>query len=124
MINQFNAFNEKYPRRYYLLLLALIMLFILRPFVEEFFNFTFIMDMFLSFVLFSGVYAVYQNKLHLIVSTMIASLTFGVVWSLHFTDNPALEILSTVMGIIFFFHIAFTIFFDIFLKRKQPSMLY
>ena len=118
MINRFNAFNEKYSGRYSLLLLALIMLFILRPFLEGFFKVSFILDLFLSFVLFSGVFAVCQNKLHLIISTVIASLSFGVWWRLYFTVNPALEFLSAIMGIIFFFHIAITIFVDIFRKKE------
>jgi len=117
MINRFNALNKN-SGRYYLLLLALIMLFILRPFLEGFFKLGFILDLFLTFVLFSGVYAVSKNKLQLIISIVIASLSFGVWWSLHFTNNHILDFLSVILGIIFFGHIALTIFIDMFSKKE------
>lgn len=118
MKNLFSAFKEKYSGRYYFLFLSLIMLFILRPFLEGFYKFGFILDIFLSFILISGVYAVCQNRLHTIISTVVAFLAFGVWWSSYFAQNRVLDFLAAIMGIIFFYHIALAIFIDIFSKTK------
>ena len=118
MLNLFKAFKEQYSGRYYILFLSLIMLFILRPFLEDFFKYPFILDIFLSLVLFSGVYAVCENRFQAVLSTVVAALSIGIWWSAQFYQNRILDILSAIMGIIFFYHIALTIFYDIFSKTK------
>jgi len=114
-------FNKKYAGRYFFLLLALIILFIIRPFLEQFFHSGFILDVVLTFVLISGVYAACKNRSNLISSIVVAFLSFGTWWGTYFSKHAFLEGLGAVMGIIFFFHIALTILIDIF-RSKEASI--
>ena len=87
--------------RFLLLLISLVLWFVLSPFLEDLVGFSFLMDLFVTLVLISGVFAVIQKRGFFIFSLCFAILTALTRWSLHLLNISSLEPVNHILSILF-----------------------
>jgi len=107
--------------RFLFLLVSLLLLFVLRPFMEGLMGMRLLMDAFVTFVLIAGVYAVSEKKSVFIIALTLALFTLAGSWSFHFLESPALQLLSEVAGAGFFAFTAITLMPYLFKARDITS---
>ena len=88
-----------------LLLILILLKFVLCPFLEGFIGINILMDILFSLILISGIYAISEKKLVLIIGLLIALPTFVANWSLYFLKIPSLELVHRIFGAFFFAYI-------------------
>ncbi len=88
--------------RFLFLLISILLLFVLRPFMEGFIGMRLFMDAFVTFILISGVYAVSEKKKVFIVALILALPAFVGSWSVHFMENSYAQVVAKVSGGLFF----------------------
>jgi len=88
-----------------LLLILILLKFILGPFLQGFIGIDIIMDVLLSLILISGIYAISEKKLVLVIGLLIALPTIVAQWSFYFLKIPYLELVHTAFGAFFFAYV-------------------
>lgn len=111
-------FTQVHIGRFLLLLIALVLMFVLRPFLEGFIRIYFLMDIFFTVIYLSAVYAVSQNRGIFIVALLIASLTVVLLWLNRLTDIPSFDIAGNIIGALFFTFTAIMILGYLFRENK------
>ena len=74
--------------RFLILLIALLLFFVLRPFFEGFAGVKFLMNIFVSVILFCGLYAVSRKKSVFVIALLIALPIFAAEWTNDFVEIP------------------------------------
>jgi hypothetical protein len=92
--------------RFLFLLIAIVLMFVLRPFLEGFIQIYYLMDIFFTVIYLSAVYAVSQKRGIFIFAIFIALLTVVLLWLSRLTDIPSFGIAGNIIGSLFF---AFTV---------------
>lgn len=87
------------------LLILILLKFILCPFLEDFIGVNILMDILFSLILISGIYAICEKKLVLIIGLLIALPTLAAQWSLYFLKIPSLELVHRILSAVFFAYI-------------------
>ena len=88
MPQQFQIPIIKVPMgRFLFLLISLILWFVLSPFLERLVGLSFLMDLFVTLILISGVLAVIQRKGVFIFALSFAIFTALIRWSLHLLNR-------------------------------------
>jgi len=105
-----NPFKEKFL----FLLLSILLFFVLRPFIEGYARIGFLLDLFFSFILFSGVYAVSEKKVHFIIVLFIALAEFVIAWSMNFVEVPSLVMVRDSLSILLFAYLMIIILAHVF----------
>lgn len=85
-------------RRFQLLLLALLSLFVFTPFFES----TVIIDLAMTFMLLFAISAVSDNRRLLIASAFLATLAIGAIWSTYWISAKALFVTAYALDLAFF----------------------
>lgn len=93
-----NPFKE----RFLFLLVSILLYFILRPFLEEYVGISILLDIFLSLILFAGIYAASQKRYLLVIGLLLGLPPFITLWLLHFVKSPALILAENSFMILFF----------------------
>jgi hypothetical protein len=88
--------------RFLFLLISLMLVFTLRAFLEDFIRVTFLMDFFVSVVLFSGIYAASQKKHIFYISLILASPALIAQWSRYFMTLPSSFLVGKIFAGLFF----------------------
>lgn len=88
--------------RFYFLMGSLLAYFALVPFLENFIRIRILLDIFLSAILLSGIYAVSQNKRHLVIAAILALPMLILVWTTQFTPIPLWKLLKNLFLVLFF----------------------
>jgi hypothetical protein len=88
-----------------LLLILILLKFILCPFLEGFISIKILMGILFSLILISGIYAISEKKLVLIIGLLIALPTLVAQWSLYFLKIPSLELVHRIFGAFFFAYV-------------------
>ena len=87
--------------RFLFLLFTIMLLFILHPLVDDFVRINFLLDIFLSFILLSAIFAVSERKAFTIIALMTALPSFIAHWAYHFLKIPFLHVLDITLGAFF-----------------------
>jgi len=95
-------FTQIHIGRFLFLLIAIILMFALRPFLEGVFRITYLMDIFFTAIFLSAVYAASQKRGVFIVAVFVALLTVVLLWLTRLTDNPSFGIAGNIIGSLFF----------------------
>ena len=88
-----------------LLLILILLKFVLCPFLEGFIGINILMDILFSLILISGIYAISEKKLVLIIGLLIALPTIVAQWSHFFLIIPSLELVHRIFGAVFFAYV-------------------
>jgi len=107
--------------RFFSLLVSLLLLFTLRPFMEGLINISLLMDVFITFILISGIYAASEKKEVLIVALAFAVPAFAGSWSLLFMESSSLQIMTKVSSALFFVYTATILIFYLFKAKDVTS---
>jgi hypothetical protein len=94
-------FTQVRVDRFLFLLISILLLFVIRPFLEEFIGIRMLLDILFSVILFSGVFAISQKNSHLIIGLVIAFPAFVIRWSTHFVESPSLMLVGNSFMIFF-----------------------
>jgi hypothetical protein len=110
--------------RFTLLLISLILLFLARPFLEDLVAISLLVDIFVTFVLFSSIYAIGDGKRVFITALILASPAIAGQWSHYFVERAAPEVVGKAFGIIFLSYTAVIILKHIFRERRvTPDLI-
>jgi voltage-gated potassium channel len=111
--------------RFLILLIALLLFFVLRPFLEGFARVTFLMNIFVSVILFCGLYAVSRKKSVFVIALLIALPIFGAEWMNNFVEMPYLSLLAKMLGALFYAYTSIIILTYIFREKEiTPEPIY
>ncbi len=104
--------------RFLFLLVSILLLLALQPFLVGFVGLSKLLNIFLSAVLISAVYAVSMKKQTAIVGFLLAVPMFLGMWSHQFVSMPRLHLLSLAFGILFLGYIVIHILGYIFCAEQ------
>jgi hypothetical protein len=111
------SFRWIYLGRFSILLIAIILLFALRPFLEGFVKIKILTDIFFSLILLSAIYTVSEKKRTFLIGLAVAFSYLIFVWSTYLLSVPLVRVLSQLLGAFFTGYIL--IFILIFIARQQ-----
>jgi len=106
------------------LFLSIVLLFALRPFLEGLVRISFLTDLFLIFVLISGVYAISEeNKEVFLISLVIAGASMVLQLASYVMDVEILHLLKRFLGAVFFAYVLVVILRHILMEREVTGDL-
>jgi hypothetical protein len=124
MANQWRIpFTQIRLGRFLFLLISIVLLFVLRPFLEGYIGIKLLQGIFFSLVLFSGIYAVSQRKYQFIIALLIVLPPFFLIWSTHLVESPPLILVRNICMIIFFAYTVIIILSHIFREKEVTADL-
>ena len=88
--------------RFSFLLVSIVLFLILRPFVEGFVRISFLMEIFISAILLSGIYAVSEDRLSLVVALVTGVPALFANWCFQLLKIPSLFLIHQISGGLFF----------------------
>ncbi|RJP88142.1 MAG: two pore domain potassium channel family protein [Desulfobacteraceae bacterium] len=88
--------------RFLFLLISILLVILVRPFLEDFVGIKFLMDLFFSLILISGVYAVSRKKNTFLISLIFAFPAFFMQWSSYIVTFPGSLFIGKLFGILFY----------------------
>jgi hypothetical protein len=88
--------------RFGFLLISILLMFILRPFVEGYIGLQALLALFMSAIVISVIYAVSEQKRVLVIVLAIAIPTLIIKWLNFFVQSSAIHLASDVTGVVFF----------------------
>ena len=103
MSNELCDINDPNCRQtpFLLLLVSLLALMVLEPFIYDFIRLRFLLDIFLSIILFTSIYAVSEKRGTTLVAIILALPKFGTLWAQSFITHPLLYFFDSIFGFIF-----------------------
>jgi hypothetical protein len=107
--------------RFFFVLVALLSFLILSPLLKGFLGLRSFLNVFLTVVFISSIYAVSQKRHHLIISILLALPLLLSTWADYFIESSALPIVGTFSGIFFFGFIVVTILSFV-LKQTEVTL--
>jgi hypothetical protein len=107
--------------RFLLLLVSLLGLIVLEPFLFDSTGIMFLLDIFLSVILFTSIYAVSEKRQHTLIAVFLAIPKLGSTWAYKFITHPLLPFFDSIFGLIFFTYIIVLILAHIF-KQEDVSL--
>jgi len=106
------------------LFLSIVLLFALRPFLEGLVRISFLTDLFLIFVLISGVYAISgENRKVFLISLVIAGVSMVLQFASYVMDVEILHLLKRSVGAVFFAYALVVILRHILMEREVTGDL-
>ena len=118
----FNTFTQAFFKgRFLFLLISILCLLILDPIFKDFAGIRTLMDIFISTILISAVYAVSKKK-HILLTTALLGLPFfASIWTDNFVKVPSLIFVGEIFGILFMAFIVIVILSFIFREQEVTS---
>ena len=104
--------------RFLLLLVTLLGFIVIEPFLFENTRLQILIDIFLSAVLFSSIYAVSEKKQTAVIAVLLAIPKFTSTWAFNFITHPLLYLFDSIFGIIFIGYIIVLILAHIFKQEE------
>jgi len=87
--------------RFLIMLLALFGVILIYPLIDNFVNIRFMVELFLSILFLSCIFAVSYKKHHPIIAALLALPTFAIMWTAHFIDIGGYEHVKNLFGMLF-----------------------
>jgi len=88
--------------RFSFLLVSIVLFLILRPFVEDFVRISFLMEIFISAILLSGIYAVSEDRISLVFALVTGLPALFMNWSFQIFEIPSLLVIHHICSALFF----------------------
>ena len=107
--------------RFLFLLISLILWFVLSPFLESLLRLSILFDIFVTFILLSGILAVIQKKGVFIFGLIFALFTLTLRWTLHLLNITSLEVVNHILSILFMGFIVGIILSHLFKEEEITS---
>ena len=98
----FLPFSQIHVGRFLVLLIAMLLYFILRPFLEGFVRVNILMDIFFSIILLSAIYAISHKTHTLFLSLLLAVPLLFVQWANYIVEISSFVLIGKIFGILFF----------------------
>ena len=114
-------FTKARMGRFLFLLLSMLLMLILRPFLEGYIRITFLMSVFFSVILFSGIYALSRSKGVFITAVILAFPLFLSEWMPFLIDIRVFRHFKNIFGILFYAYAAVIILAHV-LKAKDINL--
>jgi hypothetical protein len=111
-------FTQIHIGRFLFLLISILLMFILRPFLEGFIGIAFLMELFFFVIFLSAVYAASQKKSTFIVAVVMALLTEVLRCLNYFTRISSIGIAGNILGCLLFIFTAAIILAYLFSEDK------
>jgi hypothetical protein len=105
--------------RFLFLLIFIVLMFVLRPFLQGFIGIKLLMDIFFSFILISGAYAVSHKRTTFVVGLILVIPALAATWSDNFMDIPP-QVLrgGEILEGLFFAYTSIVIVYHLFREKK------
>jgi hypothetical protein len=110
-------------RRFLFLLIAFMLLFVLHPLTGGFFKISFLLDIFLSVILLSAIYAIGESGRALFFGLSMAVPAFFAHWVHFFLKLPVIHLIDVVSGAIFFAFATIIIVSHLFKQKRVTADL-
>jgi len=107
--------------RFLFLLISILLMFILRPFLEGFVGVSLLVDIFVSVVLLSGIYAVSQKKNVFYISLIIAAPALILSWARYFVTVSSFFLVGKIFAAVFYIFMVFIILNYLFNEKEITS---
>ena len=88
--------------RFSFLLISIVLFMILRPFVEDLVGLSFLMEIFVTAILLSGIYAVSEDRVTLILALLTGLPALFTNWSFQLLKTPSLLLIHHIWAGLFF----------------------
>lgn len=117
-------FTQIHIGRFLFLLISMLLVFIIRPFLEGFIGIKFLMDLFYSIILFSGIYAVSKKKHTFYIALIIACPALIAQWSGYLVTFHSSFLVGKIFAALFYAFMGIVIL-DYLFKEKviTPDMI-
>jgi len=118
-INLFDRLLEKsWENRFLFVLVAFLGFLILSPLFDNFFRLSLLLDIFLTIIFISVIYAVSQKRHYFLIGTLLILPLLLATWTKHLVVSPALSLIGTCSGILFFAFMVITIVSFVFKQTR------
>jgi len=114
-------FTQIHIGRFLFLLISMVLMFALRPFLENFVRISYLMDIFFFAIFLSAVYAISQKRSTFIIALVMALLIEILIWLGHLTDISSLRTIGNFLAILFISFIATVILPYLFTEDEITS---
>jgi len=104
--------------RFLIMLVALFGLILFFPLIDNFVNIQFMVEIFLSILFLSCIFAVSFKKHHPIIASLLALPTFTIMWTAHFIDIGGFEHLKNLFGMLFMLYMII-LFLEHFFRQDE-----
>lgn len=88
--------------RFSFLLVSIVLFMILRPFVEDLVRLSFVMEIFVTAILLSGIYAVSEDRVTLVLALLTGLPALFTNWSFQLLKTPSLLLIHHICAGLFF----------------------
>jgi hypothetical protein len=104
--------------RFLFLLISMVLMFVLRPFLEGYIGINLLMDIFFSVIFFSGIYAVSEKKTFFFIGLFLALPVLLAEWLTHLVEIPSALFVGKLFGALFWAYTATIILVHLFREKK------
>jgi len=111
-------FQKSWENRFLFVLVAILGFLILSPLLNNFFGLSSLLNIFLTVIFISAIYAVSQKRHYLLIGTLLVLPMLLDTWTRHLLVSPALSFIGTCSGILFFAFLAITIVSFVFKQNR------
>ena len=111
-------FQKSWENRFLFVLVAILGFLILSPLLDNFFRLSLLLDIFLTIIFISAIYAVSQKRHYFFIGTLLILPLLLATWTKHFLMSPALSLIGTCSGILFFAFMVITIVSFVFKQTR------
>jgi hypothetical protein len=115
--------RESLRSRFGALFIALLAAIVVPPMLPPGRTLSFLFALFITGVLFSGLYAVSKEKRHLLIGVLLVIPAVTLNWWNEFTPTPAAEFISSTLTAVFLFYLGWLIFLHILTSRRVDTDL-
>ena len=88
--------------RFLFLLVLILLMILLPPFLDEFFETQIIMDAFLTIIIIDIILAVKLKRSHIVIASVLVLPLLASIWSIYLIDYSPISILNGIFGVLFF----------------------
>ena len=88
--------------RFSFLLVSIVLFLIVRPFVEDFVRISFLIEIFISAILLSGIYALSEDRVSFFCALVTGVPTLFINWAFQIHKIPSLLLMHHICSVLFF----------------------
>ncbi len=100
--NYHNQSGWYHVNRFSFLLVSIVLFLILRPFMEDYVRLSFLIEIFISAILLSGIYAVSEDRVSLFFALVTGVPALFINWSFQIFKIPSLLLIHHICAALFF----------------------
>jgi Ion channel len=104
--------------KFLIMLVALFGVILFHPLIDNIVHVQFMVEIFLSFLLLSCIFAVSFKKHHPIIAALLALPTFALMWTSHFIDIGGFEHVKNLFGMLFMLYMII-LFLEHFFRQDE-----